>query len=44
MKYQKIIYLLDKKTNQPSNFKTKNCVEINYGWHGTYNANSQIKF
>ena len=43
MKHQKIIYLLDNKTNQPSKFRTKNSVEIN-GWHGTYNTNSHIKF
>ena len=28
MEYQKIIYLLDDTTNQPSKFRTKNCVEI----------------
>ena len=29
MKYQKIINLLDDRTNQPSKFRTENCVEIN---------------
>ena len=29
MEYQKIIYLLDDTTNQPSKFRTRNCVEIN---------------
>ena len=38
------INLLDNKTNQPSQFRTKNMVEINYDSHGIYNMNSQIKF
>ena len=29
MEYQKIINLLDNTPNQPSKFKTKNCVELN---------------
>ena len=29
MEYQKIISLLDNTMNQPSKFRTKNCVEIN---------------
>ena len=29
MEYQKVINLLDKKPNQPSKFRKKNCVEIN---------------
>ena len=44
MEYQKIINLLDKTSNQPSKFKTKNWVEINNESRGTYNTNSQIKF
>ena len=44
MEYQKIINLLDNKTNQPPKFRTKNWVEINDELRGTYNANSQIKF
>ena len=36
--------LLDNMPNQPANFRTKNCVEINNVSHGTYNTNSQIKF
>ena len=44
MEYQKIINLLDNKTNQPPKFRTKNWVEINDESRGTYNANSQIKF
>ena len=31
-------------SNQPSNFKPKNQVEINDDWRGTYGSNSQIKF
>ena len=35
--------MLDNAPNQPTKFKTKNCVEIN-DVRGSYNANSQIKF
>ena len=34
----------DNTLNQPSKFKTKNCVEINDESHGVYNIGSQIKF
>ena len=44
MEYQKIANLIDDASNQPSKFKTKNCVEINDESTGTYNVNSQIKF
>ena len=45
MEYQKIANLLDDaSSNQPSKFKTKNCVEVNDESRGTYNINSQIKF
>ena len=44
MEHQKIANLLDDASNQPSQFKTKNWVEINDESRGTYNANSQIKF
>ena len=44
MKYQKIINFLDNTPNQPSNFRTKNWVEINDDSRGKYNTNSQIKF
>ena len=45
MEYQKIANLLDdNKSNQPSQFRTKNWVEINDESRGTYNVNSQIKF
>ena len=30
MEYQKIINLLEHTTNQPSKFRTRNWVEINY--------------
>ena len=43
MEYQKIANLLD-SSNQPSEFKTKNWVEINDESRGTYNVNSKIKF
>ena len=42
MEYQKIISLLDNTPNQPTKFKTKNWVEIDYDSRGTYNTNSQI--
>ena len=44
MEYQKAINLLGNTANQPSKFKTKNCIEMNYDSHWTYNTNSQIKF
>ena len=44
MEYQKITNLLDNASDQPSKFKTKNLVEINYESRGVYNVNSQIKF
>ena len=40
MEYQKIANLID----DASNFRTKNCVEINDESSGKYNVNSQIKF
>ena len=44
MEYQKIANLIYDALNQPSKFKTKNCVEINDESRETYNVNSQIKF
>ena len=44
MEYQKITNLLDNASNQPSKFRTKNWVEINYEFGGGDDANSQIKF
>ena len=43
MEYQKIINLLGNAPNQPTKFRTKNWVEINYDSRGTYKHNSQIK-
>ena len=36
--------MLDNTPNQPSNFRTKNWVEINDNACGTYNTNSKFKF
>ena len=44
MEYQKIAYLIDDASNQPSKFKTKNWVEINDESREIYSVNSQIKF
>ena len=44
MEYQKIANLIDDASNQPSKFRIRNWVEINYESRGTYNVNSQIKF
>ena len=43
MEYQKT-NLWGNTPNQPSKFRTKNCVAINDNSHGTYNTNSQIKY
>ena len=44
MEYQKIAYLIDDASNQPSKFKTKNWVEINDESREIYSVNSQIEF
>ena len=44
MEYQKIINLLDNTPNQPTKFRRKNWVEVNYDACGTDNTDSQIKF
>ena len=44
MEYQKIANLIDDASNQPSKFRTRNCVKINDESRGAYNVNSQIKF
>ena len=44
MEYQKIINLLDNKSNQDAKFRTKNWVEINDESKGTYNTRAQTKF
>ena len=36
--------MIEDTSNQPSNFRTKNRVEISDKSRGTYNVNSQIKF
>ena len=43
MEYQKIANLLDNALNKPSKFRTRNWLEINDEWRGTYNGN-EIKF
>ena len=40
MEYQKIINLLDKTTNQPSEFRTRNWVEINDESRGKYDSSN----
>ena len=42
MEYRKIINLLDNALNQPSEFKTKNWIEINDASRGTYEEGNQI--
>ena len=44
MEYQNIINLLENTSNQPSEFSTKNWVEVNDDSCGFYNTNKQIKF
>ena len=45
MEYQKTANFIDwESTSEPSKLKTKNWVEINDEFRGTYNVNSQIKF
>ena len=43
MEHQKTINLLDDTTNQPSNFRTRNWVEINDESRGRYD-NGNIRF
>ena len=44
MEYQIIANLLNDKSNQPSKFRTKNCVEINDDIRGAYSPNKLIRF
>ena len=44
MEYQKTANLLNDGSSKPSNFKTRNWVEINDQARGTYSPNKQIKF
>ena len=43
MEYQKIVNLLENASNQPSKFRTRNCVKINDESRGTYTGDN-IKF
>ena len=42
MEYQKIANLIDDTLNQPSEFRTKNWVEINDESRGAYNVKGTI--
>ena len=44
MEYRKTINLLDNTSNQLSQFRTKNWIEINDESRGLYNTNSDIRF
>ena len=44
MKYQKIANLLNDRSDNPCNFRTRNWVEVNDEARGTYSHNKQIKF
>ena len=44
MKYQNIANLLDSASNKPSEFRTRNWVEINDDIRGAYSPNKQIWF
>ena len=44
MEYQKIANLLDSASNKPSEFRTRNWVEINDDIRGAYSPNKQNRF
>ena len=44
MEYQKIANLLNDESSKPSNFGTRNWVEINDKARGTQSPHKQIKF
>ena len=44
MEYQKIINLLNNRSNQPSKFRTRNWPEINDESWGMYDVNSETTF
>ena len=44
MEYEKIANLLKDGSNKPSNFKTRNWVEINDDVRRIYSPNKQIRF
>ena len=44
MEYQKVIHLLDNKSNQLPKLRTKNWITTNDKSKGVYNSNSDIRF
>ena len=44
MEYEKIVNLLNDRSNNPSKFRTRAWVEINDEARGTYSHNKQIEF
>ena len=44
MEYQKIANLLNDETNKPSEFRTRNWIEINDDIRGAYSPNKEIRF
>ena len=44
MEYQRIANILDRSSNKPSKFRTKNWVEINDDIRGAYSPNKYIRF
>ena len=42
MEYQKIVNLLNDGSSKPSQFKTRNCVEINDEARGTYSPINKL--
>ena len=44
MEYKKMINLLDDTLNQPSKFRTKKWIEINYQSKGVHNTISEVRF
>ena len=44
MEYQKMVNLYDNTPSQTLKYRTKNWVEINDDWCGTYITNNQINF
>ena len=44
MEYQKTTNLLGNASKQPSKFRTRNWVEINYDIRGAYSADKPIRF
>ena len=44
MEYRKIANLLNDESNKPSEFRTRNWIEINDDIRGAYSTNKQIRF